>query len=402
MSKYVKIVPIGLAAALSLFGDLSLFAGLVTQLEVVNLTLAQVGIILSIHRLVRIPGNLVVGYLQDRLGRHGLFVLGMVLAVLSTAAYGLVTGFWPFLLSRVLWGAAWALINICGTTMVLDHADEADRGSLTGFLNAWIWAGYGIGPLVGSLLTNALSFQHAMLICSGLTAVGLAASLFIKPARYHAEPDRFLAGMRTSLDFKNRPMNLNRTLVVFSITQFVGDGVTLGTLTLLLTDRLGQVIHLGGWELSAVAAGGIFIAGRAVLGGLTSLGAGRLSDGLIRRPWIVNASLGLGIAGFAVLTLANSSEWIILGLALNSLSNGASIAVLPALVRDYTRPERLGTSMGIFAMAGDIGSTSGPALAFAMAPAVGLGAVYGLCMLLLAAALGLFARNAAAPVDIKY
>src|SRR5512136_2374009 len=127
--KLVKILPIGLAAALSLFGDLSLFAGLVTQLDVVNLTLAQVGIILSVHRLVRIPGNLVVGYLQDRLGRRGPFVVGMLLAVVSTAAYGLVTGFWPFLLSRVVWGVAWALINVCGTTMVLDHSSETDRGS---------------------------------------------------------------------------------------------------------------------------------------------------------------------------------------------------------------------------------------------------------------------------------
>ncbi len=401
MAKYIKILPIGLAAALSLFGDLSLFAGLVTQLEVVNLTLAQVGIILSVHRLVRIPGNLVVGYLQDRLGRRPLFILGMTLAVLSTAAYGLVHGFWPFLLSRVMWGAAWALINICGTTMVLDQSSEHDRGSLTGFLNAWIWVGYGIGPLVGSLLMDALSFQRAMLICSGLTAVGLAAALFIRPAPYAQKLDRFVSGLRSSLDFKRQPGMLNRTLLVFSIVQFAGDGVTLGTLTLLLTDRLGQVISLGGWQLSAVAAGGVFIAGRAVLGGLTSLAAGRLSDGLMRRPWIVSLSLGVGIAGFAVMMLAGSTEWIILGLALNSLSNGAAIAVLPALVRDYTRPEQLGKSMGTFAMVGDIGSTSGPALAFAVAPGLGLGAVYGLCVLLFTACLAVFVKNAALPEGAK-
>ena len=146
-----------------MFGDLSLFAGLVTQLGVVHLTLGEVGIILSVHRLVRIPGNLVVGSLQDRFGRRPLFVLGMLLAVLSTAAYGLVSGFWPFVLARVAWGAAWALINVCGMTMTLDLKGPADRGSLVGFYNAWIWVGYFIGPLAGSLLTDALSFQRAML-----------------------------------------------------------------------------------------------------------------------------------------------------------------------------------------------------------------------------------------------
>ena len=56
-SKYKLIIPLGLAVCLSCFGDLTLFASLVTRLDVVGITLAQVGIILSIHRLIRIPGN---------------------------------------------------------------------------------------------------------------------------------------------------------------------------------------------------------------------------------------------------------------------------------------------------------------------------------------------------------
>jgi MFS family permease len=395
--QFLRTFPIGLAVALSLFGDLSLFAGLVTQLGVVHLSLGEVGIILSVHRLVRIPGNLVVGELQDRFGRSGLFGLGMLLAVVSTAAYGLVSGFWPFVLARVAWGAAWALINVCGTTMVLDLSSPADRGSLAGFYGAWVWVGYFIGPLVGGLLTDALSFQRAMLICSALSAIGFGVSLlFVRETRAgHKTEIRSFSDFLGAVGLKNLRSHfsggrqLSRIYLVFAAVQFAGDGVVLATLTLLLTERLGQVIPLGSWQLSPVAAGGIFIAGRAALAAFVSLGAGRLSDGLVHRPLLLWLSLWVAVLGAGLLALAASTGLILLGLGLNALSNGTALAVLPALVRDHSSPEDLGRSMGSYAMAGDIGSTAGPALAFALAPSFGLGVVYGLCVLLFAGSLRL-------------
>ena len=99
-----SLTPLGLAVCLSLFGDLTLYTVLVTQLDELNLTLADVGIMLSVNRLIRIPGNPVIGLFVDHLGRRGIFIFGMVLGVLSTASYGLVRGFWPFLGGRLVWG----------------------------------------------------------------------------------------------------------------------------------------------------------------------------------------------------------------------------------------------------------------------------------------------------------
>jgi len=90
------LIPLGFAVCTSLFGDLSLYAVLVTQTEVVGLTMAMVGVMLGVNRLVRIPTNPLVGVLADRWGRRKLFLTGMALGVLSTSAYGLVYGFWPF------------------------------------------------------------------------------------------------------------------------------------------------------------------------------------------------------------------------------------------------------------------------------------------------------------------
>ena len=396
-SPSLLVLPIGLALALSMFGDLSLFAGLVTQLHVLQLSLAEVGILLSVHRLVRLPGNLLVGYLQDRFGRRWLYILGMLLAVLSTAAYGLVTGFWPLLLSRVAWGIAWALLNICGTTMALELSSEQNRGRLSGLYNTWMWAGYAVGPLVGSLLTDAVTFRPAMLICAGLTGIGLVIALWRVPetlpqaARAAKAPiSAVLRTMGENLDLRDQPPANRRTFLLYAIVQFSGDGVLLATLTLLLIQRLGNAVPFNGWRLSPVAAGGIFIAGRAALAGVTSLGAGRFSDRRTSRSALAVASFIVTALSFLILALASSTLLIALGLLLNALGSGAAIALLPALLRDHTPANKLGSTMGAYAFAGDIGSTAGPVLAFPLAQWSSLAGVYGLVIVCFLAGLALF------------
>jgi len=167
------LFPLGVAVCLSLFGDLMLYAVLPTQREVVGLSLGAVGIMLGINRLIRIPGNPVVGVILDRSGRRRLFILGMLLGTLSTLGYGLLQGFVPFLLTRLAWGVSWTLINVGGMAMVLDVSTPANRGQLTGFYNAWMLVGFALGPLGGGFLVDTIGFRAAMLIYAGVTAIGL-------------------------------------------------------------------------------------------------------------------------------------------------------------------------------------------------------------------------------------
>ena len=157
------LLPLGVALALSLTGDSTLYAVLPNRGEVVGVSLGAVGVLLGANRLVRIPGNPLAGLLNDRLGRRRLFLLGLALGILSTLAYGLVRGFWPMLGARLLWGIAWSLINVGGYTMILDRSSRADRGRMTGFYQMFYLLGLTLSPLVGGALTDALGFQVAVL-----------------------------------------------------------------------------------------------------------------------------------------------------------------------------------------------------------------------------------------------
>ena len=223
------LFPLGLAVCLSLFGDLTLYAVLPSEREAVGLSLAAVGVMLGANRLIRIPGNPLVGALFDRFGRRRLFLLGMVLGVASTLGYGMVTGVLPFLAMRILWGIAWTLINIGGITMVHDISTPQNRGRLAGTYNAWMLAGFAIGPLLGGLLVDSIGFRATMLIYAAAAAGGLAyAALALPethvagdaPPRQISATSRLTALMRSATEAFHGSPQLLSVLLLALVFQF--------------------------------------------------------------------------------------------------------------------------------------------------------------------------------------
>lgn len=402
------LTPLGLAITLSLFGDLTLYAVLVTQLEAVGLTLASVGIMLAVNRLIRIPGNPIAGLLVDRFGRRRLFLLGMALGVISTAGYALVRGFWPFLATRLAWGIAWTLINVGGMAMVMDVSTTADRGRLAGIYHTWVLVGLGLSPLVGAYLVDSLGFDAGMLACAALTGAGLLIALVALPEtaprarrdsqrqeRVGAATGRGLRGLLS------KPFNALRhggsglitASVLHLIILFAGEGVVFSTISLLLQQRLGSQVVVMGAVLGVATLGGLMLGLRALLAGVAGPLAGHWSDTRAGRWPLVAASLVTGIAGFALLAFAQMQLGIAAGVALGAISAGAAQAILIAVVGDLAPAGRQGVVLGGYATMGDIGSALGPLVAFALVLVVDLKWVYLFCSLAFAVGLVLVWRQ---------
>jgi MFS transporter, DHA1 family, multidrug resistance protein len=384
------MIPLGIATSLSLLGDLALFTVLAAQRELLVLTLTQVGILLSIHRFIRIPGNLLVGPILDRYGRRRLFVLGMVLAVISTGGYALAIGFWPFLLTRLTWGTAWILINVSSLTIVLDISTENTRGKMNGTLNAWAWGGYAAGPLLGGLLVDFTSFQTAMWVCASLSAVGLGVAAYWLPETRHLNPHyQTNLTLKRKLDFYvfiedwktalHGNVAAQRGLILFALTQFTGDGIILGTLTLLIAERLTGGLHIGNNLLGVASMGGIVLMLRSILAGTAGLIVASRSDRNANRIPFILISLVAAASAFLLLANAYSLEIILMGVALGAASAGAIQSTLTAYIGDHTPPEHQGALMGVYAAAGDAGSMLGPALGFLLIPIIGLRWLYTFC-----------------------
>lgn len=379
------LLPLGVAVALSLTGDSTLYAVLPNQAEMVGVSLGTVGVLLGVNRLVRIPANPLAGILNDRLGRRRLFLLGLSLGIVSTLAYGLVHGFWPMLAARLLWGSAWALINVGGYTMILDRSSREDRGRLTGFYQMFYLLGLTLSPLVGGALTDALGFQPAVAACAGLSAVGLAVAAIALPETGPKRPAARSkpAGLRLAFGRllalrHSEPRVLLAAGLYFAIF-FVSSGVLMSTIGLYLDQRWAGGLTVGGVGVGVASMAGGMLALRSLLGIAAGPAAGTLSDRLRSRWPVVGFGLVLGLVGFALLAAGGGVLRVAAGVALVALGSGALIATLAAVVGDLAAGSRQGMIMGILATAGDAGSAAGPLLAYGLAVVMDLRWVYLLC-----------------------
>jgi DHA1 family multidrug resistance protein-like MFS transporter len=385
------LIPLGAAIGFSLAGDSTLYTVLANQTEVVGISLGSVGILLGANRLIRIPGNPLAGTLYDRLDRRPLFLTGLLLGVLSTVAYGWARGFWPMLGARLLWGIAWSLINVGGYTMVVDRSTPANRGRMTGLYQTSYMLGLSVSPLVGGALTDALGFRSAVRICAALQAVGLLVAFWALPetAPQPRPPDprrrrpfpRGVWPWRAALG-RLEP-GLLAVAAIYLVIFFVSNGVLMSTISLYLAQRWGGRVPLGTIEVGVASLAGITLSLRAALGILAAPVAGMVSDRLRSRWPVVYIAMAFAASGFVLLILPVPVWAVLAAVCMVAAGAGALIAVLAALVGDRVVGGRPGIAMGALATAGDIGSASGPLVAYALAARLELEGAYLLCLVAL-------------------
>ena len=392
------LLPLGTAMALSLTGDSTMYAVLASQIDFLGISLGVVGVLLGANRMVRIPGNLLAGSFYDRAARRPLFLTGLALGIVSTLSYSLVRGFWPLLAGRVLWGIAWALINVGGYTMILDRSSIADRGRMTGLYQMAFMLGLTISPILGGALTDSLGFQRAVRICALVSGFGLLVALVALPET-RPEQGSGNPGSPRTMGWV-RPTHLVGALrrvdwrilaasIIYLVVLFVNSGVLMSTISLFLEQRWGTTVTVGAKAMGVASLGGLLLALRSAVGIFAGPVAGFLSDRIGNRWPVVRVGLLFGSGGFVTLAFLASVGAVPVGVALISLSAGALAASLTALVGDLAERRRQSLTMGGLATAGDIGSALGPVFAYGLAVAVDLRWVYLACAIALS--LGLLA-----------
>ena len=379
------LLPLSTAAALSLLGDAALYSVLPSHTAVAGIALGTVGLILGANRLVRIFLNSPVGALYDRAGRRRPFIVALGLGMVSTVAYALARGFWPLLVARLVWGTAWALIMVGSYNILLDISTPADRGRITGAYQALTFLGGAVGMLLGGFLTDLLGYRATFLICAAGTGLGVLVALTFLPET--GQP-RSLREPTTVNDPPSRLWNGHLLSVSYAsfANMFVGNGVLMSTIGLLLKERFGDPAHLGPLVLGVASLTGVFLSSRTLLGIVFNLVSGYSSDRLGRREPVVLAGLLILLGGLLLLAWSVDTWTVVLGFVLAAVGGGAAFTTLAALTGDLVTGEGQGVAIGLFATAGDIGAASGPMVGYLIAERWGLPWVYLTCALLIGSA----------------
>lgn len=385
------LLPLSTAAALSLLGDAALYSVLPSHTTAAGITLGSVGLILGSNRLVRIFLNSPVGALYDRVGRRQPFIIAMGLGVVSTVTYALAQGFWPLFLARLAWGIAWALLIVGSYNILLDISTPADRGRITGAYHALTFMGGAAGMLLGGFLTDLLDYQTTFLLCAAGTGLGMLVALAFLPETGQPRSNSHPGPAGNSVSHLRDGPLLNVSYVNFA-NMFVGNGVLMSTIGLLLKKCFDDPACFGPLVLGVASLTGIFLSSRTLLAIVFNLLSGYGSDRLGRRGPIALAGLLVLLGGFLLLVWRAHIWAVVLGFVLAAMGGGVVSTTLTALVGDLVAGKGQGMAIGLFTTAGDIGAASGPIVGYFIAARWDLSWTYLTCVLFIGSACVILAR----------
>jgi len=289
------------------------------------------------------------GWLIDRVGLRIGFALGVAVWSLAGMAHAFAGTVTEFVGARVLLGAAESVGTPAAVKSAATYFGPKDRSIALGIANTAPNIGAIVTPLVIPALALAFGWQSAFLVAGGLGLVWVAVWLSLRIPPVVAEANA-PAPIRWSALLTDR-----RTLAI-AIAKVLSDQVWF-----FMLSWLPDLFHrLFGLQQGTIGLPVAIVYAFAAAGALTG---GWLPTRLVAHGWSVNAARKGTLLLYALLilpvpvVLSLHSPWVaalVLGLGLFA-HQGFSTNVF-ALTTDVMPAQSVGTTIGIAAFCGNMGS----------------------------------------------
>ncbi|MCC8429794.1 MFS transporter [Reyranella aquatilis] len=323
----------GLVIAVCMIGDTLLYAVLPLYHQEFGLSLAMVGVLLSLNRWIRLVANSGVAHFGERIGPHALMIAAALGSALSTTIYGLIENPTAQILARVLWGISYASLNL--STLAYAVSDRTNAGKRVGASRAAIGLVQALSLVGGAWIVLELGARPVFLIFGAVTLIALGAAIVLP--RLPAEPAA-KKGFRLPVP--------HRLEVWGFVMGFAGDGVFLLTLAFLMKDSITSV--------APVMATALLLALRWLVEVSTGPIGGWIGDRFgARRIAIANAALL--VSGFVLIALDHE----LLGALMIVTTRGMFNTLIPVLVIERGHGTVL-SSQASYSTWRDFGAAVGP------------------------------------------
>ncbi|UOY92389.1 MFS transporter [Ectobacillus sp. JY-23] len=364
-----NIVLVAVITALSLLGDSMLYITLPIYWKEVGLdSLWQVGILLSINRLIRLPFNPLAGWLYQKISLQTGLLIAVILGTITTLGYGVAKEFITWIILRGLWGIAWSFFRIGGLTTVVYYANENSRGRSMGLYNGVYRLGSLFGMLIGGILVPIIGIQYVSILFGCLTFLGLPILMLTlkemgesETTSSNNEPGK----VNISTPVKHSIYKFSVVLSGFLITMLI-QGVFIATLSLVIEHYYGKEVSLFGTVMSVTFLSGLMQSAR--WGWEPFLGSrfGYWSDGSRGRlPLYVIALLFVGLIFGIVASDVWLPVWIITALAI-MMGATALTTLTDALASDVATTTNVVSFLTIYSIVLDVGAALGPAISYVL------------------------------------
>jgi MFS family permease len=358
------IYAVAIVTAICLLGDSMLYIVLPIYWREVGLsTLWEVGVLLSVNRLVRLPLNPLIGWLYKKISPRTGLVIAVALGALTTAGYGLWKGFAIWLVLRCIWGIAWSLLRIGGYLTVIICSDDSNRGQQMGTYNGLYRLGSLGGMLFGGILVPVIGIQAIALTFGAIALISIPFIMMMVSTTK-------MSG--TTAAVPSSDSKLGSTLWTKPVMKVIATGLSVSllysvfssTLTLVIDTNYGQTMSILGILLTSTALAGIIQAIRWMWEPFLAGRFGKYSDGPKGRLPLIMASLIGAAAGYALIPWKLPiTIWVIIVLFI-MLTATALTTLMDAMASDVARLSSVISVMTTYAVATDLGSALGPLLSY--------------------------------------
>lgn len=303
-----------------------------------------------------------VGKYVDFIGRKRLITIALVLFLLCSALYPLITEYPALIALRIVHGGAFGAISTGITVSVVSMVPPSRRGEGMGYFLAASTFAMGIGPLLAVQLSENVSPGAVFLMTALSSAVALIAALMARLPERTPSPDeheqRFRIRLRDILDPDALPV-----AVVVMLCAFGYSGIVT-YLNPFLLDR--------NMPAAASLYFVVFAAGMLVI----RLLSGRQQDLRGDNAVIIPLTLLFAVS-LAVLALSTALWAVVIAGALGGMGYGALLPSLQAVAVTRAHPERIGIAVSTHYLLLDTGVALGPVLFGTLIPLGGYPTLYG-------------------------
>jgi EmrB/QacA subfamily drug resistance transporter len=345
--------------------------------------------------------SVTLGRLGDMIGKKPIYTSGFAVFTIGSALAGLAPGIYWLIGFRVLQAVGAAMVLSLGIALLTEAFPPSERGKALGIAGSMVSVGIVLGPSLGGLIIDALSWRWIFFVNMPIGIIGTVMAHRFIPQSSPPGGQRFdflgaglffvtLITMLLGLSFGQEIGFTNWRVVALIATSIVG---ALGFLTYerrvdqpmldlaMFTNSDFSIGLLNGYLVFVALAGmfitapfflsdtlglstravGLTLAASPVMIGITSPFSGRLSDRIGPRP-VAAVGLTVVVIGYLLMqTLTESSSaWHVV---LTMLPIGAGMGIFQSpnnsAIMGAVRPERLGVAGGMLGLNRLIGQITG-------------------------------------------
>ena len=368
------LLRVACVVGLCVTGDSLLYTLLPLEAENLGFSAYQLGLLLSVNRLIRLVSNSGAVLAFERTGTRSPFLIATLASLLTTISYGFGTGFLVFLLARIFWGIAWSGLRLGGYQAVWT-GPEGGRGRLSGLLWGVIRMGSALSVVCGGYLRDRFGYLSAISAISLVTALAIPVALSIRwPQRLQKlQKSTFSPG-----ELGQAAVGDSRGQILLAVSLLMGflEGVLISTAALFVAARLQAASETGSLLTSTATIAGLLLATRWTSDMVFGPAIGVFSDrvGQSRTLTLLSAVL------LACLTAATGGAGTLFPLLAFSIgfavSSGFFVTMNAAATVVAAKNSRPHLYLGTFATANDAGTAVGPLLAYLLSAFTGFGFLY--------------------------